>query len=53
VAIVLPKGMSAQLAESEMSVQGRAYILSRRQITESGVDFEITRFAVRTAQQDG
>jgi hypothetical protein len=51
VAIVVPKGMSAQLAECEMSVQGRPYTLSRRRIVESGVDFEITRFAVRSADQ--
>ena len=51
VAIVVPKGMSAQLAECEMSVQGRPYTLSRRRIVESGVDFEITRFALRSADQ--
>jgi cyclic-di-GMP-binding protein len=49
VAIVLPKGVSAQLGECEMSVQGRAYVLSRRRIVDSGVDFEVTRFAVRPA----
>ena len=34
-----------------MSVQGRPYTLSRRRIVESGVDFEITRFALRSADQ--
>jgi hypothetical protein len=53
VAIFLPKGMSAQLAECEMSVQGRCYVLSRRRIVESGVDFEITRFALRSTEQAG
>jgi hypothetical protein len=50
VAIVVPKGVSAQLSDCEMSMQGRPYILSRRRIMDSGVDFEITRFAVRPGE---
>jgi hypothetical protein len=49
VALVLPKGVSAQLDECEMEMQGRLYLLSRRRIADSGLDFEVTRFAVRQA----
>ncbi len=49
IAVVLPKGMTAQLDTCEMLVHGRPYVLSRGRIVESGVDFEITRFAIRAA----
>jgi hypothetical protein len=49
VAVVLPKGMSAQLDTCEMLVHGRPYVLTRRRIADSGADFEITRFSVRAS----
>jgi hypothetical protein len=49
VAVVLPKGVSAQLDTCEMLVHGRPYMLTRRRIADSGVDFEITRFSVRAS----
>ncbi len=47
VAIVVPKGVSVLLDTCEMRLHGRNYLLSRRRISDSGEDFEVTRFAVR------
>ncbi len=45
VAIVLPRGRTAQLESCEMRVHDKAYVLHRRRITDHGEDFEIARFA--------
>lgn len=47
VALVLPKGVTAQLDACEMRVQSRRYLLSRRRISDSAEDFEVARFALR------
>jgi hypothetical protein len=47
VALVLPKGITAQLEACEMRVQARRYLLSRRRISDSAEDFEVARFALR------
>jgi hypothetical protein len=49
VAVVLPRGVTAGLDTCEMRIQDRPYVLSRRRIVESGVDFEIARFSVRAS----
>jgi hypothetical protein len=47
VAIVLPRGRTAELEACEMRVHDKPYVLHRRRITDSGEDFEIARFAIR------
>jgi hypothetical protein len=49
VAIVLPRGRTAQLDACEMRLHDKAYVLSRRRISDGGDDFEIARFAIRAA----
>ena len=47
VAIVLPRGRTAQLESCELRVHDKPYILHRRRISDSGDDFEVARFAIR------
>ena len=49
VAIVLPRGRTAQFESCELRVHDKPYILHRRRISDSGDDFEIARFAIRAA----
>ena len=50
VAVVLPRGRTAQLESCELCVHDKVYVLHRRRISDSGEDFEIARFAIRAAQ---
>jgi hypothetical protein len=49
VALVLLKGMAAELTRCEMRVHDKPYVLERRRITDIGNDFEIARFSLRAA----
>jgi hypothetical protein len=49
VAVVLPRGRTAQLESCELCVHDKVYVLHRRRISDSGEDFEIARFAIRAA----
>jgi len=49
VELVLPRGSTAQLTACDMHMHGRRYRVGRLLIVDSGTDFEIARFALRSA----